>query len=61
MLGVHQLREGGAVGFIPDVGGLVSVRLGVGNADAALRPLGQPQGDSNVKDGGGQELLVLGR
>ncbi len=61
VLGVHQFRQRGAVGFVPDVGGLVAVQLGVADAGAGLGHLGQSQVDPVGEDRGEQELPVLGR
>lgn len=34
MLGIDQLGQGGTVGFIPDMGSLLAIQLGVGDAGA---------------------------
>ncbi len=59
VLGVHQFRQRGAVGFVSDVGGLVAVQLGIRDAGAGFGHLRQSQIDPVGQDRGEKKLPVL--
>ena len=59
-LGIHQVGQGGAVGFVADVPGLQPCQLGIGGAGAGFGHLGQTKVNAVSQEGGHQQGFVLG-
>ena len=60
-LGIHQVGQGGVIGFVSDMSGLQPGQLGVGGTRAGLGHLGQPQVNPFSQDGCHQQGLILGQ
>ena len=60
-MGVDQFSQRRRVGFVAGMPGLQPRQLGVGRAGTGLGHLGQAKVDCIGKDGGQQQILVLGQ
>ncbi len=59
LLGIDQLGQSGDVGYIPDMGSLLAIQMGVGGTSARLENLRQLQIDYIGQYYDAQLLLVL--